>query len=171
MVSALGWWRVVGALVAGVLLASACGSSGSSAGSASSPAPASSTSASSSAPATASSGTTANAEVCQDVAALRTSLSRLSQVTVSRGAASKLAADVKDVQAKVSTLVRNAGTRWSTQIGALTSALSTLQTAVTGLANGGSLSSVVSALRGVRSAAQNLLAAAGAQCPSPESSP
>jgi hypothetical protein len=90
---------------------------------------------------------------------------------VSRGAASRLAADVKDVQAKVSTLAHSVGTQWSTQVGALTSALSTLQTAVTGLPQGGSLSSVGSALRGVKTAAQNLLTAAGTRCPSSESSP
>jgi hypothetical protein len=159
-------WRAVVVLVAGLLLVTACGSSGTTSGSASSLA-SSSTSAAPSASATAA----ANAEVCQDVAALRASLSKLTQVTVSRGAASTRAANARDVQAKLTTLADSVGTLWNSQIGALTSALSKLQDAVTGLGNGGSLSSVGSALASVRTAAQDLLTAAGTRCPSSSPSP
>ena len=153
------WCQVVVVLVAGVLLATGCGSSGTTSGSASSSA---SGSASSSVSATAA----GNTKLCQDVAALRTSLSKITHVTVSRGAANTLTADVKDVQAKLTTLATDAGNQWRSQITALKSALSKLQSAVSGLGSGGSLSSVTGALAGVKTAAQNLLTAAGTQCPS-----
>jgi hypothetical protein len=92
-------------------------------------------------------------------------LSKITDVTVSRGAANTLTANVKDVQAKLTTLATDAGNQWRSQITALKSALSKLQSAVSGLGNGGSLSSVTGALAGVKTAAQNLLTAAGAQCP------
>ena len=153
----LAWWRMVATLVAAGLLVSACASSGTSSGGASSSAAASSSG---------SASATRNATVCQDVAALRASLSKLVHVPVSKGAASTLAADVKDIKAQVTTLANDARTQWSSQIEALNSALAKLQTAVTGVAHGGSLSSVGSALGAVRTAAQQLLTAAGAQCPS-----
>jgi hypothetical protein len=149
---------VVVALVAGILLMTGCGSSGSTSGS--------SSSASSSASSAASATTAGNTKVCQDVAALRASAAKMTHVTVSKGAVSTLAADAKDVRAKLTTLANDAGNQWSSQISALKSALSKLQSAVTGLGNGGSLSSVASALAGTKTAAQNLLTAAGAQCPS-----
>ena len=156
-VHGLAWCQVVVVLVAGVLLATGCGSSGGTSGSSSSSA---SGSASSSASAT------GNTKVCQDVAALRTAASKITHVTVSRGAADRLTADVKDVQAKLTALATDAGNQWSSQITALKSALSKLQSAVSALGNGGSLGSVTGALAGVKTAAQNLLTAAGAQCPS-----
>ena len=154
-VRALAWWRVVAILATGVLLVSACGSSGTNSGGASP---------------SASATPAANTAVCQDVAALRGSLSKLSHVTVSKGAASTLAANTKDVQAKLTTLTQDAGTQWNSQIGAFKAALSKLQAAVSGLANGGSLSSAGSALREVKTTAQNLLSAAGARCPSSSAS-
>jgi hypothetical protein len=164
-VSTSAWWKAA-AVIAGIAaITSACGSSGTTTGSASS----------STAAASSGSGQPATpqdtAAICQDVAALRTSLANLTDISVTRGAASKLAADAKDVRAKLSNLAREAGTQWNTQIGALTSALTALQTAVTGLGSGGSVSSVVSALGQVRTAAANLLTAAGTRCPSASASP
>ena len=164
------WWQSAVAVIDSIIIATACGSGGTANGSAPSSAPATA----SSGPLTASASSPATASVspvCQDVAALRGSLAKLTHVTVAKGAAATLASDARDVQAKVTTLAHDAGSQWSARIGTLKSALSTLQTAVTGLGHGGSLGSVSSALGGVKTAAQDLLAAAGAQCPSPSASP
>jgi hypothetical protein len=148
------WWRVAAVALGIMLLAAACGSSGTS--STSSPAAAPSASSPSASPV-----------VCQDVDALRTSLTNLTHVKVGSGAVDALKADVSDVQAKLSALKDQVGTQWSAQISLLESALSMLHTAVTGLGNGtSSVTSVVTALGSVTAATQSLLAAAATRCPS-----
>lgn len=105
--------------------------------------------------------------VCQDIAALRESLTNLTHIKVGKGAVDELKADVSDVQAKLSALKTQAGTQWSAQISLLESALGMLKTAVTGLGNGtSSVTGVVTALGSVTVAAQSLLAAAATRCPS-----
>ncbi len=157
-VSTSAWWKATAAIAGIAAITCACGSSGTATGSTTTTSPPSSTAAASSA-------------LCKDVAALRTSVANLTDISVSRGAASKLAADAKDVKAKLTSLAHAAGTQWSAQIGALTSALSSLQTAITGLGSGGSITSVVSALGKVRTASSDLLATAGTRCPSASASP
>jgi hypothetical protein len=150
------WWRVAAVALGIMLLAAACGSSGTSSSTSSSPAAAPSAS-----------SPTATPVVCQDVAALRESLANLTHVKVGSGAVDALKADVSDVQAKLSALKTQAGTQWSAQISLLQSALGMLKTAVTGLGNGtSSVTSVVTAVGGVTAAAQSLLAAAATRCPS-----
>jgi hypothetical protein len=149
------WWRVAAVALGIMLLAAACGSTG--------------TSSTSSSPAAAPSASspTATPVVCQDVAALRESLTNLTHIKVGKGAVDELKADVSDVQAKLSALKTQAGTQWSAQISLLESALGMLKTAVTGLGNGtSSVTSVVTALGSVTAAAQSLLAAAATRCPS-----
>ncbi|MFY9934219.1 MAG: hypothetical protein WAK82_40045 [Streptosporangiaceae bacterium] len=157
-VSTSAWWKATAAIAGIAAITSACGSSGTATGSTTTTSPPSPTAAASSA-------------LCEDVAALRTSVANLTDISVSRGAASKLAADAKDVKANLTSLAHAAGTQWSAQIGALTSALSSLQTAITGLGSGGSITSVVSALGKVRTASSDLLATAGTRCPSASASP
>lgn len=157
-VSTSAWWKATAAIAGIAAITCACGSSGPATGSTTTTSPPSSTAAASSA-------------LCEDVAALRTSVANLTDISVSRGAASKLAADAKEVQAKLTSLAHAAGTQWSAQIGTLTSALSSLQTAITGLGSGGSITSVVSALGKVRTASSDLLATAGTRCPSASASP
>jgi hypothetical protein len=164
-VSTSAWWKAAAAIAGIVAATCACGSGGTATGSAPSSAAAAS-------PATSQpESPQATSALCQDVAALRTSLANLTDISVSRGAASKLAADAKDVKTNLTSLAHAAGTQWSTQIGALTSALSSLQTAITGLGSGGSVTSVASALGKVRTASSDLLATAGTRCPSASASP
>ena len=159
-VSRNAWWRA-GAVAGVMLLAAGCGSSGTSSSAPSSPAAAPTASSPAATPA-----------VCQDVDALRTSLTNLTHITVGKGAVDELKADVSDVQAKLTALKDQVGTEWSAQISLLQSSLSTLHTAVTGLGNGSSsVANVVTALGGVTAATQSLLAAAATRCPSASPSP
>jgi prophage DNA circulation protein len=164
-VSRLAGWTVTAAVAVLMMLTAGCGSSsGSSA--ASTPSPAAST------PSPASSTTaTANALICQDVDALRTSLTNLTHVKVGSGASAALSANLKDAKAKLDTLADDAGSQWNGQISGLKTALSALEKAVTGLGNGSSsVTNVVTTLGGVKNSAQDLLTAAGHRCPSPSPS-
>lgn len=150
-------WTFTAAVAALVMLAAGCGSSGSTS-SPSTPSPS----------ATSTAGTSqANSLICQDVDALRTSLTNLTQVNVGSGASAALTANLKDVKAKLTTLAGDAGGEWNAQISGLKTSLTALQTAVTGLSNGtSSLSNVVTTLGGVKTSAQDLLTAAAKRCPS-----
>jgi hypothetical protein len=141
------------------LLVAGCGSSSSSA-SAPSAAPASSTRA----PSAAASPSSA---ICDDAAALRTSLQQLGQVKVGKGAASTLAPDMLNVKTNLTTLISSAGSEWTSQTGALKTAIDGLGTAVTSLRSQPSLSAVTTvqtALGGVTTAARNLNDAAKVRC-------
>ena len=114
---------------------------------------------------------TASALICQDVAALRTSLTNLTHVKVGSGASDALTANLKDVQAKLTTLGNDASGQYNAQISGLKTSLSALQKSVTGLSNGtSSVTNVVTALGGVKNSAQDLFTAAGQRCPSPSPS-
>ena len=155
------------------LLAAACGSSGTPSGGTSSGVPASSASSASSASA-APATTPPNAVLCDDAAALRASLDKLIHVKVGTGTASQIRADLNDVQANLTALVTHAHGQWQAQTSALQSTLTTLKTAVGNLAaNPGrsTVSGVVTALGGVSTAAQNLLAVVNTSCPSASPSP
>jgi prophage DNA circulation protein len=157
--SRLAGWTVTAAAAVLMMLTAGCGSS-----SGSSPA-------STPSPAASSTTATANALICQDVDALRTSLTNLTHVKVGSGASAALTADLNDVKAKLDTLAGDAGSQWNGQISGLKTALSALQKAVTGLGNGtSSLTNVATALGGVKNSAQDLLTAAGQRCPSPSPS-
>lgn len=93
--SRLAGWTVTAVLAGLIMLTAGCGSSsGSSA--ASTPSPATTTSSSSAA--------TANALICQDVAALRMSVTNLTHVQLGSGAVGALTANLDDVKAKLTTL-------------------------------------------------------------------
>ena len=146
----------------GLALLAGCGSGGATSGSSPSAA-ASATSPSSPASSPSSSA------LCDDVAALRASLDQLRYVNVQPGAVTEITSDLNNVRAALTTLVNNAHGRWQAQTSALSAALSTLKTAVSGLgASPGvsTISGVVSALGQVTTAGQSLLAAADKDCPS-----
>ena len=157
-------WRNV--LMSGlVLLAAACGSSGSSSGGQASAG--SSSSSAAAAPA-------ATSALCEDVAALRGSLQRLTDIKVSANTVTELKTGAQDVQSNLSSLSSAAGSQWSEQIGNLKSALTKLQASVSTLAterNASSLSGVVTAIAAVPNAGRQLLTAASARCPSASASP
>ena len=162
-------WR--NALISGlVLLAAACGSSGSSSGGSSSGGQASAGSAFSSAAA----APAATSALCEDVAALRGSLQRLTSIKVSATTVTELKTAAQDVQSNLSTLGSAAGSQWSEQIGNLKSALTRLQTSISTLAterNASSVSGVFTAIAAVPVAGRQLLTAASARCPSASASP
>jgi hypothetical protein len=142
------------------LLAAACGSSGS-------PAGGSSPSTTSAAPSSAAPSPTS--AVCQDAAALRTSIETLTHVTVGQGMGDQITSDLADVKAKLNTLITQAHGQWQSQTSALSASLDELQTAVSNLTSSPSASTVsatVSALRNVSAAAGSLLSAIGQRCPS-----
>jgi hypothetical protein len=100
---------------------------------------------------------------------LRTSLDNLRNVSVGTGAVSQLRANVSDVSTALTTLVSDAHGQWQVQTSALSASLSALGTAVTALAahpGASTVSGVVTAIRGVSIAGQNLLAALNTSCPS-----
>lgn len=149
------------------LLAAACGSSSTPSGGTSSGVPSSSASA---APA----ATPPNAVLCDDAAALRASLDKLTHVKVGTGTASQIRADLNDAEANLTALVNHARGQWQAQTSALQSTLTTLKTAVSNLASNpsaGTVSGVVTALGGVNTAARNLLAVVNTSCPSASPSP
>jgi hypothetical protein len=160
-------WKLAVVASGLALLAAACGSSGTPSGGTSSGVPASSAS---SAPAS----TPPNAVLCDEAAALRASLDKLTHVKVGTGTASQIRADLNDVEANLTALVNHARGQWQAQTSALQSTLTTLKTAVGNLASNpgaSTVSGVVAALAGVNTAAQNLLAAVNTSCPSASPSP
>jgi len=169
IVTRLSRWKLAASASGLALLAAACGSSGGTpSGGTSSGVPAPSASAAT--PATAQ----PNAVLCADAAALRASLNKLTHVTVGKGTASQIKADLNEVEANLTAFVNNARGQWQAQISALKSALTNLKTAVGNLAaNPGSstVSGVVTAVGGVNTAAQNLLAVVNTDCPSASPSP
>ena len=162
-----GRWKLAAVAYGLALLAAACGSSGTPSGGTSSGVPSSSASA---APATA----PPNAVLCDDAAALRASLDKLTQVKVGTGTASQIRADLNDVEANLTALANHARGQWQAQTSALQSSLTTLKTAVSNLASNpgaSTVSGVVTALGGVNTAAQNLLAVVNTSCSSASPSP
>jgi hypothetical protein len=161
------WWRLVVGALGTALLVAACSSGSSSSGAAGAPAASATSSSASAAP-------SANAALCQDVAALRTSVSNLTHISVSKDAVNEIKSNLADVQSKLNTLTAHARGQWHSQTTELKAALDKLSTAASDLkANPGvsTVSGVVTAVGGVTTAASNLLAATSTDCPSASASP
>jgi hypothetical protein len=163
-------WRL--AAIAGglALLTVACGSSGTTAsGGAPSPSP---PSPSPSAPAA--TGSSSTSGLCDEAAALFDSLNQLTHVKVQKGMKNEITADLTNVKAKLTAFVDEAHGRWQAQTAELKSALTKLQTEVKNLTASPSVSalaSVATAIGGVGTATQNLLAAVSTDCPSASPTP
>ncbi len=161
------WWGIAAA-AGGALLVAACGSGGGTpAGGGSPSGGGTSAAASPAAPGP-------NAALCQDAAALRASLDKLTHVSVGAGTANEIKADLADVKAKLGSLAAEAHGQWQAQTSALKSALTKLQTATKDLAaqpSAAAVPGVVTALGAVTTAASNLLAALGTGCPPASPSP
>ena len=157
-----GAWKIAAIALGAGLLMTACSSGSTTSGGASG----GTTSAAASSPAAAPSPTSV---LCQDAAALRTSLHNLTHITVNKGAADEIKTDLADVKQKLATLTANAKGEWQSQTAGLQAELGKLQTAASDLASNPSVSTVsgvVTALGGVTSAASSLLAAISTKCPS-----
>lgn len=137
------------AAVAITMLAAACGSSGSTSASSAPSRTASHQASSSTQPPKASTA------VCRDGAALQAPLTSLASASGAKGTLNRVKANLKDAQAKLSTLTDDAHGAFSTQIHAMKSALTTLQTAVNGDPGAG----VSTALDGVTQAESDLVGA------------
>ena len=159
-------WRTIAAIAAAsgvTLLAAACGSGGSSPSGGGTP----SGGATSAAPPSAAPSTTS--VLCQDAAALRASLTKLTHVSVGAGTANEIKADLADAKAKLTSLAADAHDQWQAPTPALKTALAKVQTAVADLGTNPSPSTVagvVTALGGVTTATSSLLAALSTACPS-----
>jgi len=86
----------------------------------------------------------ASTAVCRDSTALQVPLTGLASASGAKGTLNQVKADLKDAQAKLSVLAGDAHGAFGTQITAMKSALTTLQTAV----NGGPGAQVSTALDG-----------------------
>jgi len=159
-------------VLAAGLLTVACGSSSTSPSSASTPTSATPTAATS--PAATSPAPTSTSALCQDVAALRASVDKLKHVTIGKGTADELKADVADVKTKLGAVKTEAHGQAQAQISAMEDSIAKLQSAVKTLTSNFSVSAVsdaVSAVRGVAASASSLLGALSKQCPSATASP
>ena len=158
---------VAAALLSAVLLVAGCSS-----GSGSGASPAVSASSSSAAP---SASSAASATVCPEVAALRSSLSSLAHLSFSSNALTKLKTDLGNVKDSLTALHETAGTEWSSQITALSSAVSKLGKTLGSLGsepNAAAAAKAVSTdLAAVTAAGSNLLAAASVRCPAATPTP
>ena len=155
-----GQWRAAALAVGVALFATACSSSGTSAAGGTS----SSAAASSSAPAA--SGSPGGSALCADVGTVRASVVKLTQVNLSQVTASTLTADVGDLTTNLTNLSNAANGQWSTQTGALKSAVASLQSSLQGVTNGsGSVVKAVATLGEVLTSAENLLTTAHSSCP------
>src|SRR5215467_10358716 len=153
-------WHAAVVATGTALLVAGCGSSGGLYGG-------SSPSATSAAPSPAALSPTS--AVCQDAAALRTSIDTLTHVQVGQGMGDEIKSDLADVKAKLATFKAQAHGQWQSQTNALSASLTKLQTEVSKLTSNPSASAVsatVSALREVSASAGSLLSAIGTKCPS-----
>jgi len=97
----------------------------------------------------------ASSAQCRDKAALQAPLTSLASASGAKGTLNQVKANLKDAQAKLSVLTDDAHGAFSTQLHAMKSALTTLQTAV----NGGPGAGVSTALDGVTQAESDLVGA------------
>jgi hypothetical protein len=97
----------------------------------------------------------ASTAVCRDSAALQVPLTSLASASGAKGTLNQVKENLKDAQAKLSVLTDDAHGAFSTQMNAMKSALTTLQTAV----NGGPGAEVSTALDGVTQAESDLVGA------------
>lgn len=161
-------WKIVIAVCGIALLTAGCGSGGGTSSGSTSPTAVSSSTAASAA------ASPSNSVLCADAAALRASLDKLAHVTVGTGMASEITADFNDVKTALETLVTDARGQYQAQSSALNSALSKLGTAVSDMAahpGASTVSGVVTAIGGVTTAGQDLLAAVNISCLSASPSP
>ena len=117
---------------------------------------------------------TTNPVRCDDIVALRDSVAALANVTVQRGMADELKADLVDVQASLAALAGSIGADFQDSTDALESALGTLGTALDALAanpNSETSSAVGSALREVNTALAAFAADLTTRCPELSASP
>ena len=154
-------WQLA-AIVGGIALLSAACNSGSSSTAAGAP--------SSSAPASASASPPSSA-LCADAAALRTALDKLTHIQPrgGQGAVNEIKADLTGVKKAATAFANDASGQWQTQTSSLKSSLASLQTAVSKLGANPSttaVKAVVTAFGEVTTAAADLFAAVGKQCPS-----
>ena len=156
------------AMACGVaLMTVACGSSSSSTASGGSSSPAAASPPAAATP----SVSAASSALCADAAALRTSLDKLThiQAGAGKGAVDEVKTDLADVKTAATSFASDAKGQWQSQTSSLKSALTSLQTEVQKLAANPStagVSSVVTALGQVTTAASQLFAAVGKDCPS-----
>jgi len=140
-------WKLVAVVCGLALLAAGCGSSASSSTAA--------------APST--------SVLCADAAAVHASVDKLKNVTVAKGMANEITADLNDVKTALTTFVDDAHGQFEAETSALKSVLAKLKTAAGDLAAHPS-STTVSGVKAARSevtkAAQDLLAAVDPSCPS-----
>lgn len=152
-------WRFAAMACGAALLTVACGSNSSTPAAGASPAAASP------------SGSAASSALCADAAALRTSLNKLTklQASAGQGAANEVKSDLANVKTAATNFANDAKGEWQPQTSALKSALTSLQTQVQKLTanpTAAGVSSVVTALGQVTTAAERLFAAVGKDCPS-----
>jgi hypothetical protein len=151
-------WRLA-AIAGGVaLLTAACSSSSTASGGASLPAAAATT-------------VPASSARCADAAALRTALGKLTKIQASagQGAVKEVKTDLAEAKTAATNFANDAKGQWQPQTSSLKSALTSLQTEVQKLAANpttAGVSSVVTALGQATTAAQQLFAAVGKDCPS-----
>ena len=112
----------------------------------------------------------ASSALCADATALRTALGKLTSIQASagQGAMNEVKADLANVKAAATNFANDAKGEWQPQTSALKSALAKLGTAVQKLAANpttAGVSSVVTAVGQVSTAAQQLFAAVGKVCP------
>ncbi len=152
-------WRLAAIACGVALLTVACSSSSSTASGGSSSSAAGSTTFS------------ASSALCADAAALRTSLDKLTHIQASagQGAVNEVKTDLAAVKTAATNFANDAKGQWQPQTSSLKSALTSLQAEVQKLAANpttAGMSSVVTALGQVTTAAQQLFAAVGKDCPS-----
>jgi hypothetical protein len=151
------WWSTAAVALGAGLLAVACGSSGTT-GSSTSPSGTPSAS-----------PTASTSVVCQDAAALRASLRKLTHSGVSKGDAATIKANLAQVRSDLTKLTTDAKGQWQVQTSALKAALDKLQTAVSDLSSNPSPSTVadvVAALGEVGTTGGSLLTTISTRCPS-----
>jgi hypothetical protein len=157
-------WQMAAVTLAAGLLAVGCGSGGLYGGGSSG-----STSAATSAPAP-----SPTSALCQDAAALRASLNKLTHVSVGLGAGDEIKTDLADVKEKLNAVRAQSHGELQAQTNTLKTALLKLQGAASTLSanpSASAVSDVVAALREVTSSGSSLLAALSKQCPSASASP
>ncbi|MBV9208624.1 MAG: hypothetical protein JO037_25195 [Actinobacteria bacterium] len=146
---------------------SGSGTSGPATASASGPATAS-TSGPASSPAAPATATQSGSALCANIAAVRTAVTQLTHVKLSKDTVTTMAAAAGNVVTALNNLSRQSNGQFSAQIGDLRSAVDTLQASVKALAAGhGSVTEAVSALRAVTEKSESLVTAASGSCPSP----
>jgi hypothetical protein len=150
------WWPAAAVALGAGLLAVACSSGGN-------------TASGTGTPATTSATPTASSVLCQDAAALRTSLRNLTHSSVSKGDVTSIRSRLAEVQSDLTTLTTHAKGEFQAQTSDLKAALGTLRTAVSDLSASPSASTVagvVTAVGEVSTAGGSLLTAISPRCPS-----